>query len=575
MKTPAPALFTALVLFRGGEQTLLTILAVDDGTTTVAITGLDELCLRSEDRLRLKATPVKPPVSAELEPLDEIINQSPAPELVIRCHHGAGVRTGLTGDAAGTGIGAAGPSPVVHVLVSPGLWAEAYPPHALTVDDEAATIRLRADRAAVERWRTGADGAGAASAANSSGQARVCVAFPALRGADAAETASATEACVGMASIIPPPVPGHSGAGAGAAEGFAPVFLDPLQIAVSQSNMQPQPRGGGGAGARALVPMWALLHMGVDSQPQLPAARLPVLLPRFAAPLPEPPSAGQPRAGASTLACTSCAEDDTSVHCCQQGQGPTGTPSSSSAVVSAEVSAAVKQRDLLDDFERMFERDGLWGKMTWLGVEFEQNPNDAVVIQEILFETRPDLIIETGSHNGGSALFFLHVMQNIDPECHVVSMDVTDLTGHIPVRFPWTKGKVTFLKGSSVSDRIAARVAEIVRQRRPKRVLVSLDSEHFSALVLRELELYAPFVTEGSYTIVQDTRLSNPRIRHPRYCAQGSLGGPCNGPLEAVHEFLRRDQAGAEAELVFRTDSSREYLRYTNHPGGYLKRGRR
>ena len=107
----------------------------------------------------------------------------------------------------------------------------------------------------------------------------------------------------------------------------------------------------------------------------------------------------------------------------------------------------------------------------------------------------------------------------------------------------------------------------------PLKVMVSLDSEHFAGLVLKELQLYAPFATEGSYVVVQDTRLSNPRLRHPRYCAKPVFGGPCNGPAEAVRKFLAEQEEASE--LVFETDLSREYLRYTNHPGGYLRRVRR
>jgi cephalosporin hydroxylase len=190
-------------------------------------------------------------------------------------------------------------------------------------------------------------------------------------------------------------------------------------------------------------------------------------------------------------------------------------------------------------------RDG-WSNPKWMGVEALKCPFDLWIYQEILHELRPDVIIETGTARGGSALF-LGTMLDLLNAGHLYSIDI--------VRRPeWpTHPRVTYLTGSSTSSPIVDEVRRRIAG--ASRVMVILDSDHKKDHVFEELRLYSPFVTKGSYLIVEDTNV-NGRPVFPGF-------GP--GPGEAVDEFLAKHPS-------FVRDASRERFFLTFNPGGYLRR---
>lgn len=203
-----------------------------------------------------------------------------------------------------------------------------------------------------------------------------------------------------------------------------------------------------------------------------------------------------------------------------------------------------------DEFHRLFyetayARGDEWNPK-WMGVAALKCPFDLWVYQEILHETRPEVILETGTARGGSALFLASILDMLGGG-EVVSIDI--------VRRPeWpTHPRVTYVTGSSTS----AAVLEDVRRRiaGKSRVMVILDSDHKKDHVLGELQAYAPLVTRGMYLIVEDTNI-NGRPVFPGF-------GP--GPGEAVDEFLAANRA-------FVRDPARERFFVTFNPGGYLRR---
>ena len=151
-------------------------------------------------------------------------------------------------------------------------------------------------------------------------------------------------------------------------------------------------------------------------------------------------------------------------------------------------------------------------------------PLDLWSYQEILHEVRPELIIETGTYQGGSALFLASICDLLG-EGEVLTIDVDRREGR--PRHP----RITYLTGSSTSNAILRQVRR--RAKGASRVLVILDSGHAKDHVLAELDAYAPLVTPGSYLIVEDTNLNG----HP----VDSDHGP--GPAEAVAEFLEGNDA--------------------------------
>jgi cephalosporin hydroxylase len=195
--------------------------------------------------------------------------------------------------------------------------------------------------------------------------------------------------------------------------------------------------------------------------------------------------------------------------------------------------------------------DSTWLMNSWMGIKSQQNPNDAWIIQEIISEIKPDLIVETGTFRGGSALMWASVLEQINPLGRVVTIDIKDYTAEAR-KFPLFQRRVDFLLGSSIAPDIVAQVAE---RAKGCRTLVILDSDHSKAHVLEEMKCYAPLVQEGGYLIVEDSNING----HPVLRSSGP------GPYEAIQEFLSTNKN-------FKPDKSRERLLLTMHPNGYLKR---
>jgi cephalosporin hydroxylase len=195
-------------------------------------------------------------------------------------------------------------------------------------------------------------------------------------------------------------------------------------------------------------------------------------------------------------------------------------------------------------FCREYHDRRIWRNTRWLGVRALKSPFDLWSYQEILVETRPDVVVETGSAEGGSALFLASVCEQLGVG-RVLSIDVATATRPVHERITW-------LTGDSTAPETLARVK--ARLRPASRVMVVLDSDHRMEHVRRELELYAPLVTRGCYLVVEDT------------CLNGTIGWEGGaGPAEAVSRFLR-------THPEFRRDPSREKFLMTFNPGGFLQR---
>ncbi len=214
-----------------------------------------------------------------------------------------------------------------------------------------------------------------------------------------------------------------------------------------------------------------------------------------------------------------------------------------------------RERHVVDKFHKLWHSSSqnTWRENKWLGVQTLQNPMDIWITQEIIVETKPDFIIETGTFYGGSALVWATILQQFNPNGRVITVDIEDHTQEVK-ELPLWKEKVDFILGSSV----APEVVEAIRKKvEGKKVLIIFDSGHHKDHVLNELLAYSPFVQVGGYMIVQDTNLSG----HPIY--QVTWSGP--GPMEAVEEFLALNKH-------FEPDEDRERLLLTFCPRGFLKR---
>ena len=218
-------------------------------------------------------------------------------------------------------------------------------------------------------------------------------------------------------------------------------------------------------------------------------------------------------------------------------------------------------QDTINRFQALFVGCQTLLKSTWLGVQAIQHPFDAWVTQEIFWEVKPEVVVETGTLYGGSALLWATIMEQIVPDHRVVTIDVNEAPKLAIARaHPLWQRHVEFLKGSSTAPNI---VAEVEKRAKGKRVIVILDALHTKDHVLAELRAYAPLVPVGSYVIVQDTHLGD-QIPH-WYMAAADWWTP--GPLKAVEEFLATNKD-------FEVDASRERFMATNNHRGFLKRVR-
>ncbi len=196
----------------------------------------------------------------------------------------------------------------------------------------------------------------------------------------------------------------------------------------------------------------------------------------------------------------------------------------------------------------------------WLGRPIIQFPQDIVAMQEIIWKVKPQLIIETGIAHGGSLIFYASMLELIGSDGHVLGIDI-EIREHNRVeieKHPMFK-RITMIEGSSTDEEVVKRVYEFARGK--KSVLVTLDSNHTHAHVLRELELYSPLVTKGSYLVVFDTIIED----MPGDLWPDRLWGKGNNPKTAVYEFLKTNDR-------FIIDKEIEHkLLITVAPDGYLK----
>ena len=176
----------------------------------------------------------------------------------------------------------------------------------------------------------------------------------------------------------------------------------------------------------------------------------------------------------------------------------------------------------------------------WFGTDVIKYPGDMIRYAEIIQEKQPDVIVETGTYRGGSALFFAHMMDLVG-KGEVITLDIKN---NNPPKHP----RITHMIARA-TDHTA--MAEIRKRVEGKTVMVVLDSNHHRSHVKRELGRYKDIVTPGQYIVVEDTNFSEI--------------GKKNGPNEAVDWFVRNTKS------FKREDLGSKYM-FTLNPNGWLLR---
>ncbi len=203
---------------------------------------------------------------------------------------------------------------------------------------------------------------------------------------------------------------------------------------------------------------------------------------------------------------------------------------------------------------------------SWLGRPIIQNPIDMIAMQEIIWDVKPDLIIETGIAHGGSIIFSASMLAlnstcggPADAEVLGIDIDIRAHNRKAIEEHPLFK-RITMIEGSSIETEIIALVKAKAKDK--KRILVCMDSNHTHDHVLAELEAYAPLTSVGSYCVVFDTFVEDV----PADVFHNRPWHPGNSPKSAVHEYLK-------THSEFEIDKSiQNKLMITLVPDGYLKR---
>ncbi len=185
-------------------------------------------------------------------------------------------------------------------------------------------------------------------------------------------------------------------------------------------------------------------------------------------------------------------------------------------------------------------------KTTYHGIPTLKSPLDFWVYQEIIFEMKPDVIVEVGNHCGGSTLAFAHICDLIG-DGRVIGLDISHTMVPDHVR---KHPRITLIEGDACQ--LFWNVRKLISEE--ERVLVIEDSAHTFDNTLKVLRIYSGLIKAGDYFIVEDS-----------ICHHGLPVGPKPGPYEAIETFISEN-------ADFEIDRSRESFLITWNPKGYLKR---
>jgi len=192
----------------------------------------------------------------------------------------------------------------------------------------------------------------------------------------------------------------------------------------------------------------------------------------------------------------------------------------------------------------------VFGRCSWMGIPVFKNPLDCWIYQEIIHEIRPDVVVELGSAAGGSTLYLAHLLDLLGHGL-VISVDVDRSA------FRAEHDRIRSITGKTDDPDVVKEVAELCHN---KRTIVIHDADHNKSQVLADMHLYAPYVSVGSYLIVEDGIVD-------LFRPYDGLGWLRDGPLPAINQFLKEN-------IHFQIDEGRERYILTYNPRGFLRRMR-
>ena len=208
---------------------------------------------------------------------------------------------------------------------------------------------------------------------------------------------------------------------------------------------------------------------------------------------------------------------------------------------------------IIDNFHLLYESNHkqTYDNTYWMGIKSMKCPLDLWIYQEILFKTKPDIIIETGTNEGGTTLFLANICDIMD-NGEIITIDISSSNDK-----PEHK-RIHYIQGDTTSKKTITKIQQLVdklNNNSDTKIMVILDDEHSENHVFQEMEIYGKFVTLGNYLIVEDTSMGG----HPVWPELES------GPMEAVERYMK-------VHHDFEIDSAQEKFLLTFNPKGYLKK---
>lgn len=195
---------------------------------------------------------------------------------------------------------------------------------------------------------------------------------------------------------------------------------------------------------------------------------------------------------------------------------------------------------------------------TWLGIPIIQLPTDIVMMQELIWKARPDVIVECGLAHGGSAILYASICELLG-KGRVIAIDIeVRKYNRVAIQSHPMSNRIEIIEGNSIDPSTVALVKKRISG--AQTVLVALDSNHSREHVLQELTLYHEMVTPGSYLVAMDGAQA-----HVWDVPRGKKEWKDDNPLRAIHEFLREHPE-------FRIDPHYTRMHITSCTDGFLRR---
>lgn len=209
------------------------------------------------------------------------------------------------------------------------------------------------------------------------------------------------------------------------------------------------------------------------------------------------------------------------------------------------------QKKLNKEFLRSYFESNVWYETTFLGVRCLKSVADLWNYQEIIFELKPSLIIEFGTYYGGSTLFFASLLDLVNHESKIISVDLDHSNTDPKVK---NHPKIELLTSSSVDSSLVDYFTEL-RKKNTGKAFVIIDSDHHKEHVLAEMNLLRNVLIKGDYLVVEDGIVNGNPIM-PEFG---------EGPLEAINEYILK----YPEDFVIDYEREKKFG-FTFAPSGYL-----